>query len=82
MSRFVSMTNNTSCHTANNGAACSACASFHAVMMIIAGIAMAMSVLFISGLALAVLCLCIIGLIIILRLSGAKGNRPKAMSMS
>lgn len=80
MSRFVSMTNNTSCHTANNGAACSACASFNAVMMIIAGIAMAMSVLFISGLS--VLCLCIIGLIIILRLSGAKGNRPKAMSMS
>lgn len=80
MSRFVSMTNNTSCHTANNGAACSAC--FSSVMMIIAGIAMAMSVLFISGLALAVLCLCIIGLIIILRLSGAKGNRPKAMSMS
>lgn len=78
MSRFVSMTNNTSCHTANNGAACSAC--FCSVMMIIAGIAMAMSVLFISGLA--VLCLCIIGLIIILRLSGAKGNRPKAMSMS
>ncbi len=83
MSRFVSMNNNTTRHTANTGAACSACASFASVMIILAGIAFAMSFSFILGLSLLVLGLCIIiGLVIIMRLDGAQKNRPKAMSMS
>lgn len=84
MSRFVSMNNNTTRHTANTGAACSACASFASfasVMIILAGIAVAMSVSFILGLLVLGLCI-IIGLVIIMRLDGAQKNRPKAMSMS
>ena len=81
MSRFVSMNNNTTRHTANTGAACSACASFASVMIILAGIAVAMSVSFILSLLVLGLCI-IIGLVIIMRLDGAQKNRPKAMSMS
>lgn len=81
MSRFVSMNNNTTRHTANTGAACSACASFASVMIILAGIAVAMSVSFILPLLVLGLCI-IIGLVIIMRLDGAQKNRPKAMSMS
>lgn len=81
MSRFVSMNNNTTRHTANTGAACSACASFASVMIILAGIAVAMSFSFILPLLVLGLCI-IIGLVIIMRLDGAQKNRPKAMSMS
>lgn len=81
MSRFVSMNNNTTRHTANTGAACSACASFASVMIILAGIAVAMSFSFILSLLVLGLCI-IIGLVIIMRLDGAQKNRPKAMSMS
>lgn len=81
MSRFVSMNNDTTRHTANTGAACSACASFASVMIILAGIAFAMSFSFILGLLVLGLCI-IIGLVIIMRLDGAQKNRPKAMSMS
>lgn len=81
MSRFVSMNNNTTRHTANTGAACSACASFASVMIILAGIAFAMSFSFILSLLVLGLCI-IIGLVIIMRLDGAQKNRPKAMSMS
>lgn len=82
MSRLVSMNNNTTRHTANTGAACSACASFASfVMIILAGIAFAMSVSFILPLLVLGLCI-IIGVVIIMRLDGADQNRPKAMSMS
>ena len=80
MSRYSAM--NMSRHTDNAGAACSACASSF-TMMIIAGIALAMSVLRISAVVLSVLlvALYIIGLVIIL-MCGNDRKRPEVMSQS
>ncbi len=80
MSRYFAM--NMSRHTDNAGAACSARA-FSFVMMIIAGIAVAMSVLRISAVVLSVLlvALYIMGLIIIL-MRGNDKKRPEVMSQS
>lgn len=76
MSRYF--VSNSTCHTADNGAAFCACASF--VMMILAGIAAAVSVLFILP---VLLCLCgVISLIIILRLMRSVTDRPEVMKAS
>lgn len=79
MSRYSAM--NMSRHTDNAGAACSACASSFS-MMIIAGIAFAMSVLRISVVVLSVLLVALYIMGIIILMSGNDRKRPEVMSQS